>query len=64
MGTFLRGLKGREFNLEPNKSDKLKHLNDFYADFLSEQYKRRSPLTKDDYTYQSTVKHLKRNGIL
>ena len=64
MAAFVRGHKGKEFTLEENKSNRLKHLNDYYAEFLSEQYKRRAPLTKDEYTYLSTVKHLKRNGIL
>lgn len=64
MASFLRGLKGKEFCLDNNESDKLKKLNDFYADYLGEQYKRRKVFTKDDYNYRTTVNHLKKNGIL
>ena len=64
MAAFLRGTKGKEFSLEENKSERLKTLNDFYSEFLGEQYKRRAPITKDDYTYYTTVNHLKKHGVL
>lgn len=64
MAAFLRGQKGREFSLDTNGSDRLKKLNDFYEDYLKEQYKRRVPMLPDDYRYRSMVNHLKRNNIL
>jgi len=64
MAPFLRGQKGKEFTLEAPKGERLQHLNEFYTDFVGEQYKRRVPFTKDEYNYQKVVSHLKRNGIL
>ena len=64
MAPFLRGQKGKEFTLEAPRGERLQHLNDFYTDFVGEQYKRRAPFTKDEYNYQKTVNHLKRNGLL
>jgi hypothetical protein len=46
------------------ESNKLKYLNDFYSDYMAEQYKRRLPYTKDEYNYQTAVHHMKRNKIL
>lgn len=64
MAAFLRGQKGKEFCLDSNQSERLKKLNDFYEDYLSEQYKRRTPMLPDDYRYRAMVHHLKRNNIL
>lgn len=64
MAAFLRGQKGREFCLDNNNSGRLKQLNDFYENYLSEQYKRRTPMLPDDYRYRTMVNHLKKNNIL
>lgn len=63
MRTSGRGF-AKDYSLEANPSEKLRKLNEFYSEFMSEQNKRKKPFTKDDYNYLASVKHMKTNGIL